>query len=221
MLYPIEAFEKEVKKLVKVSLSQFGYVDLEIKLETPSERLGDLAIPCFQFTPIFKKSPEEIATLLEKEIEDKVKKAGWIKKVEKKGAYLNFFIKEDRLAKETIAAILKMKNDYGKLPKSNKKVIIEHTSANPNGPLHVGRARNPIIGDSIVRIYKAAGYKVESQFYVDNIGKQVAILAWGVNNIDAKEVPKAKYSKLDHQLVGYYQTAYKLMDEKPEFAAEI
>ena len=48
--------------------------------------------------------------------------------------------------------------------KKGKKVIIEHTSANPNGPLHVGRARNPIIGDTLVRIFKAAGFDVECDF---------------------------------------------------------
>ena len=71
------------------------------------------------------------------------------------------------------------KEKYGTFEKKNKKVIVEHTSANPNGPLHVGRARNPIIGDTIVRIFKAAGYNVESQFYVDDMGKQVATLMWG------------------------------------------
>ena len=100
-------------------------------------------------------------------------------------------------------------------------MIVEHTSANPNGPLHVGRARNPIIGDTIVRIYKAAGYNVESQFYLDDMGKQVAILAWGVNNLDPKRIPKSNYDKPDHNTVGFYQIGSKLLKEDLEISKQI
>ena len=118
-------------------------------------------------------------------------------------------------------SILENKEKYGYLQKKNKKVIVEHTSANPNGPLHVGRARNPIIGDTIVRIFKAAGYNIESQFYLDDMGKQVAILAWGVNNLNPKDIPKSEYDKSDHKKVGFYQLANKLMEEDNTVSEEI
>jgi arginyl-tRNA synthetase len=54
------------------------------------------------------------------------------------------------------------------------KVILEHTSANPTDKLHVGRARNPIIGDTLARILRCAGFDVETQYYVDDMGKQSA-----------------------------------------------
>jgi arginyl-tRNA synthetase len=85
----------------------------------------------------------------------------------------------------------------------------------------VGRARNPIIGDTIFRIYKAAGYNVESQFYLDDMGKQVAILAWGVNNIDPKDIPKSDYDKPDHKTVGFYQVASKKMGEDEKVSEQI
>jgi arginyl-tRNA synthetase len=53
-------------------------------------------------------------------------------------------------------------------------VILEHTSANPTDKLHVGRARNPIIGDTLARILRSTGYDVETQYYVDDMGKQSA-----------------------------------------------
>ena len=139
-----------------------------------------------------------------------INKSKWIDKVESNRGYVNFFINNNKIIEETLSMIYKNQL-YGYLPKKNKKVIIEHTSANPNGPLHVGRTRNPIIGDTMVRIYRAAGYDVESQFYLDDMGKQVAILAWGIKNIKKSDINKPTYNKPDHKSVGYYQKASELM----------
>ena len=53
------------------------------------------------------------------------------------------------------------------------------------------------------------------------MGKQVAILAWGVNNLDPKNIPKSKYDKADHKTVGFYQKASKLMKDDAKIADEI
>ena len=180
-MYPLEQCKKEIITELQKILTKYQYNE-EITVETPPEGMGDFAFPCFSLAPLFKKSPMEIA----KEITAKIPKNKWITTVEAKGGYINFYIDATILTTATLQSILDKKNTYGYLPKKKKKVIIEHTSANPNGPLHVGRARNPIIGDTLVRIFKAAGYDVESQFYLDDMGKQVAILAWGVNNIEQK-----------------------------------
>ena len=179
--------------------------------------MGDFAFPCFSLAPLVKKSPNDIA----ENLADKIEKSKWIAKAEAKGGYVNFFVDDEYLISSTLRSIFEMKEKYGHLQKKNKKVIIEHTSANPNGPLHVGRARNPIIGDTLVRIFKAAGYDVESQFYLDDMGKQVAILAWGLNNLDSKNVPKSEYDKPDHQNVGFYQAANELMEKDEKVAEEI
>ena len=72
-----------------------------------------------------------------------------------------------------------VKEDYGKLEDKNRKIILEHTSANPNGPLHIGHIRNSIIGDSLARVLKSAGYDVETQYYVNDMGRQIAMIVWG------------------------------------------
>jgi len=216
MNYPLDVFKKEITKELEIVLSKLKY-KCEIRYEIPPEGMGDLAFPCFSLAPTAKKSPNDIA----KEIAGKIGKSKWITKVEAKGGYINFFVDDTFLISSTLKSILEMEEKYGYLQKKNKKVIIEHTSANPNGPLHVGRARNPIIGDTLVRIFKAAGYDVESQFYLDDMGKQVAILTWGVNNLDVKSIPKSTYDKSDHQNVGYYQRANELMEEDEKVAKEI
>ena len=100
-----------------------------------------------------------------------------------KGPYINFFINYDNFSKQVLKSI---NEDYGKLEPKNKKVILEHTSANPNGPLHIGHIRNSIIGDSLARVLKSAGYDVETQYYVNDMGRQIAIIAWGLLNFDYK-----------------------------------
>ena len=216
MKYPLHIAKNSVESALKNSLSQLNY-DHELKIEIPLYELGDFSFPCFALAPIFKKSPNDIAL----EITKQLQKDKWINKVEAKGGYVNFFINFELLKKSTFKVLFENKDEYGILEIKNKKVIVEHTSVNPNGPLHVGRARNPIIGDSITRIFKAAGYEVESQFYLDDMGKQVAILTWGVNNLKENDIPKSNYEKLDHKTVGFYQIASLLMKEKSKVSEEI
>ena len=216
MDYSLTKARKEIISALKNVLEQLEY-NYEAKLEIPSEELSDFAFPCFHLASIAKKSPKDIA----EDISAKIKKGKWIKKVETANGYVNFFLDRKLLITSTLKSIDDKKEDYGALQKKNKKVIIEHTSANPNGPLHVGRARNPIIGDTLVRIFKAAGFDVESQFYLDDMGKQVAILAWGLENLNSKKTPKPKRDKPDHKTVGFYQTASKLMKDDKKISKEI
>jgi len=216
MIYTFYKARDEILSQLKSILLRYEYKG-DIKLEIPPTNLGDIAIPCFHFCSTFKKPPNEIAKIIVNEF----KKNKWIEKVEAKGSYINFFLEKDTYKNSVFKLISEKKENYGYLEKMKQKVIVEHTSANPNGPLHVGRARNPIIGDTIVRIFKAAGYKVESQFYLDDMGKQVAILAWGINNLDSKNIPKSKYDKPDHKTVGYYQLASKLLKEDEEISKQI
>jgi len=216
MDYPLTEARYDITSKLKNVLDQLKY-NYEPKLEIPNEDLGDFSFPCFNLAVIIKKSPEDIA----EEIASRIKKSRWIKKVKTTRGYVNFFIDKQLLVSSTLKSIDHKKEDYGKLKKKNKKVIIEHTSANPNGPLHVGRARNPIIGDTLVRIFKVAGFNVESQFYLDDMGKQVAILTWGIGNLNLKDIPVSTYNKSDHKNVGFYQIANKLMKDDEKISKEI
>jgi arginyl-tRNA synthetase len=215
-MYPLDQCKKGIVEELQKIVSKY-HITSEIRVERPPDGMGDFAFPCFSLAPFVKKSPIEIA----KDIAAHISKNSWIEKVETKGGYVNIFIDSTYLTSVTLKSILEKKDTYGYLQKKKKKVIIEHTSANPNGPLHVGRARNPIIGDTLVRIFKAAGYDVESQFYLDDMGKQVAILAWGVNNVDQKHISSSNNKKADHQMVGFYQLANERMESDPTVAEQI
>ncbi|MBI5392147.1 arginine--tRNA ligase [Candidatus Woesearchaeota archaeon] len=137
-----------------------------ITLERPSNpELGDFALPCFRLG----KNPEEIRKIL------KLPKI--IEKIEIKGLYINLFLKKEQWAAQIIKAVLKQKEEYGSSKQGKgKRVLIEHTSINPNASPHVGRARNALIGASIVNLLKFEGYKVDVHYFVNDIGKQIAML---------------------------------------------
>ena len=142
MKYPYHAFREEVEEQVRNTLGKLYGIEDEIKLEKPTG-IADLAFPCFSLSKIVKKNPLEIAEEIARNIETKK----WIERVKAINGYVNFFINMNKMAMETVKAIMEMRDDYGSLEDKKIKVIVEHTSANPNGPLHVGRARNPIIGE--------------------------------------------------------------------------
>ncbi|OPX61687.1 MULTISPECIES: arginine--tRNA ligase [unclassified Methanoregula] len=102
--------------------------------------------------------------------------------VEAKGPYINF-----TFGSAFVSEVLKdaVRPGYGNLPKKPTRVVLEHTSANPNGPLHVGHIRNSIIGDTLARAFRKAGYPLEVQYYVNDMGRQIAIVVWGFDNLDS------------------------------------
>lgn len=211
-MYALIEFEKEIKSEVTRVLD----LDMDIPLEIPDRERGDFALPCFVLSKILKKSPHDIASVIVSKAELEYGR------MVQTGPYVNFWIDDGYLAASTIKDCLTLREAYGDLTTGGSiKMIVEHTSANPNGPLHVGRARNPIIGDTIARIYTKAGFDVETQFYVDDIGRQVAILTWGVMNLQESDLPECTVDKIDHKMVRYYQEANARMQESDTILQEI
>ncbi|MEM2715791.1 MAG: arginine--tRNA ligase, partial [Candidatus Thermoplasmatota archaeon] len=210
MKYTYEKFHEEVKNKLKEAIKKIYKIEVEIKIE--KQKVGDASFACFSLAKIIKKNPVEVAEEISKSIEGDL-----IRKVEAINGYINFYIDENKVAEETINLIDEMKDNFGSFEKNGIKVIVEHTSANPNGPLHVGRARNPIIGDTIARLLKFGGYDVITQYYVDDMGKQVAILFWGAKNLKIEKENK----KMDHIFVEYYKKAFEMMEKDEKVKDEI
>jgi len=109
--------------------------------------------------------------------------------IEAKGPYINFIFGNAYVSDVIRAAV---KPGYGNLERKGQRVVLEHTSANPNGPLHVGHIRNSIIGDTLARAFRKAGYPLEVEYYVNDMGRQIAIVVWGFNNLDNTQLPGEK-----------------------------
>lgn len=93
--------------------------------------------------------------------------------------FLNFFITESSW-RAVIPMILDRGNHYGEQPANGRRVLLEFVSANPNGPLHVGHGRGAAYGDSLARLLACAGFTVEREYYVNDAGRQMDILALSV-----------------------------------------
>ncbi len=194
----IEKYIDEIKKYLQNKIKESYGFETKINIEIPPENMGDLAFPVFELSRALKKNPVEIG----KDLYDV--KLNFVKEVKLLNGYMNFYVDFEPLINEFMIDLKNKGKNVLSFEKLNKKIIIEHTSANPTGPLHVGRARNPIIGDTLARIYKKIGYDVITHYYVNDAGRQAAILIKGY-----QDYYKDEEGKKDHVLVKYYQMASK------------
>ena len=167
-------FEAEVTKL----LSKHGIKEPKLSVPARSE-FGDLSLACFDLAKKQNNNPVVFAIELAK----KLKPSGLISKIIAVGPYVNFFVDMEKFSTETVNDASNEKFG-GHFVKGN--ALIEHTSINPNASPHVGRARNALIGDSLVRVLNFAGYDVDVHYFVNDIGKQIAMLVYVIKDLKKK-----------------------------------
>ena len=159
--------------------------------EVPADKPGDYGSPvAFGLAKTLRKNPALIA----KEIVAGLELPEGIARAEAVGPYINFFVDPGLFVKSVVQSNTEP-------PKRDKKVIVEHTSINPNKEAHVGHLRNICLGDAIARIYKAAGYTVEIQNYIDDTGRQAAETLFAMDYFEAEYDGSKKY---DHWLGELY-----------------
>ncbi|MGC9515238.1 arginine--tRNA ligase [Methanocrinis sp.] len=205
-------FWRDVESLLRDAMDRCGFVlpeteakidGNELLLETSSH--SDLASTIsFRLAPLLKRNPAEISRELTEAIA--TDESGTVEKVEARGPYLNFYASRRFLD----SVIREAEGDRCWTGSLAGRVIVEHTSANPNGPLHVGHIRNSVIGDTLVRILRRAGCEVESQYYVNDMGRQIAIVVWGCGRYPLDG------SKADHAIARVYIQANKDLAAEPE-----
>jgi len=145
--------------------------------QPPNVALGDFAIPIFPFAKPLRSSPLKIAEAIRSE-------AGVIEGIAgmqvAPPGYLNVTIDRAWLAAE-LAADRRPPGDI-----SGGKILVEHTSINPNKAAHIGHLRNAILGDTFARLLRFAAREVDVQNYIDNTGVQVADVVVGFTHIEKK-----------------------------------
>lgn len=151
----------------------------DVLLEVPPQKeFGDFATNiAMQSARIAHKSPRMIADVILKYLD-----APWLEKAEVAGAgFINFFLKHD-IIYDTLCHILEQGKQYGQAPlRAEDTVQVEYVSANPTGPLHVGHGRGAAYGSALVNLLRAAGYNVQSEYYINDAGNQMNNLAVSVN----------------------------------------
>jgi arginyl-tRNA synthetase len=188
----------------------FGVEVQQLAAEAPPRpELGDLAFPVsFELAKLIKQAtgekqaPRAIAEKLKSELANIEE----VSRVEIAGAgYINVFFDRARLLSH-FARPDKTATDQSDQPKK----MVEHTSINPNKAAHIGHVRNAVLGDTFVRILKAAGDRIEVQNYIDNTGVQVADVVVGFLHLEQMELDQIK--ALDASLPPDYTFDYYCWD---------
>jgi len=175
--------------------------DLEIAsipLETPPDlNLGEIATPiAFELARKLRKAPRNIA----QEIVSAFGPLSGFSKFEVAGAgYINAYLDRATVARDIGGELTAFAEKLPAVPQGH--VIVEHTSINPNKAAHVGHLRNAILGDTFVRLLRAASYKVDVQNYIDNTGVQVADIVVALTHLELDTIPGLPISE-QHTLAG-------------------
>jgi arginyl-tRNA synthetase len=179
---PLAKLRDECKEIMTDALEKAfpSTVLPEVKYSSPpNPEMGAISSPaCFQLAKDLRRPPNVIAQRIVENIDDEL--FNLVGSVESLNGYINF--QPDVTNYSTLVLETSKNNEYEygylKTPEP-ETVMVEHTSANPNSPLHIGNARNSIIGDSLARLLEKHGENVVRHFLVNDMGRQVAMAAYG------------------------------------------
>ncbi|MFL6276606.1 MAG: arginine--tRNA ligase [Blastocatellia bacterium] len=184
--------QQQVRDELRAAIKALFDIDLaEFTSEIPPRtELGDLAFPvAFELAKRRKaatgekQNPREVATRLA----EKLRAIEGVARTEVAGAgYINVYF--DRASYLLNVA----QGSAATAPQLGGKIIVEHTAVNPNKAAHIGHLRNAVLGDTTVRLLRAAGETVEVQNYIDNTGVQVADVVVGFRHIEQKSLEEIK-----------------------------
>jgi len=189
-------FQGEVEEVLAEACRAAGYKEAEVEVGLPpSDAYGDLAsaIP-IRLAKAAGRKPGDVAVELATKAVDPARKSRYVGGVSPHmGGYLNFTLNQPRFIADTIREI--ESGDLGASKQERRVVAIEHTNVNPNKALHIGHARNLVLGDSLVRVMRYLGYRVQALNYVDDSGAQVADIIVGFKFLGMSDVapPGLKY----------------------------
>jgi hypothetical protein len=206
---PLRANEDAMKQIMQRVFEEIKPFVAKHEPDVPEEDLpelsrtrdlskADFTVQWSRFCAKRKLNPAEyvknLSETIQKQIEDGGENQdGFIKSVQGVGPYMNIFVKRQKVFKLAINAIIDQGAKYGCTNAGQgKRVIIEHTSSNPNAPLHIGNLRNVMIGAHLARVMQACGCEVTQAFYVNDLGAQIGLTALAYSRIYTKIKPTMK-----------------------------
>jgi len=192
---PLAAFRLECKNSLADAIRKlFPKIQVaRLAMETPpSPEFGQLASSlCFELGKQVGEKPFVLARRLVETMDKS--KFSLIERVAAAGrGYINFHANFAKFSALTIDSARHFDAEYGFVKTENpSKIIVEHTSVNPIHPIHIGQARNPMLGDAIARLLRSRGHNVYRHYYVDDVGRQTAVIGYGHEKL-GKPKPKGK-----------------------------
>ncbi len=164
--------QNSVKKYIEEVLER------EVVLEKPKDiSFGHFATPiAFSLAKELRKNPMMIAD----ELADKFQSNDIFEDVTAVKGFVNFKLSNEFLTSK-IDEALSLQEDFAKGDLKNESILLEFVSANPTGPLHIGHARGAVFGDTLCKVGNYLGYDVKSEYYVNDAGSQMQLLATSLN----------------------------------------
>jgi arginyl-tRNA synthetase len=192
---PFAEFQLECHIVLKTALEKL-FPESKIEILTFEKPLvlkfGQLAFSfCFKLAKQIGEKPIVLANSLVENLDNS--KFSLIERVVPAGGgYINFHVNFKKFSDLTLGSIMQLDGEYGFIKNNTpKKIIVEHTSVNPLHPIHIGQARNPMIGDALARMLKFRGHTIFRHYYIDDVGRQTAVIAYGFQKL-ASPKPKEK-----------------------------
>jgi arginyl-tRNA synthetase len=179
---PFALFREECEEVLASALKKTLpriKVEKQNLSKPPNIELGQLSSSlCFELAKKLKRKPAELAAQVAKAIGER--KFSLIESCASMGGYINFHVNFAEFSSLTLKSISQLGSSYG-FVKTDKpmKIIVEHTSVNPLHPIHIGQARNPMLGDAAARIMMERGHRVSRHYYIDDVGRQSSVVAYG------------------------------------------
>ncbi|MDG7005835.1 MAG: arginine--tRNA ligase [Nitrososphaerota archaeon] len=182
-------FESEARESLLQAAKETGYQLSEVELiSPPNPELGDLSCPAgLRLAKQARKAPGTIAKELAEAIAAAPRRrlVGGVEA--HPSGYVNFRIEMGAFAHEMLTSLGDGQEvDLG-VSAARKRIAIEHTNVNPNKALHIGHARNLVLGDSLVRTMRRLGHDVQALNYIDDSGAQVADVIVGLRFLGISE----------------------------------
>ncbi len=187
-----KALEDRVRKALRHHIHERYKTDVPVVVERPPKlSMGEIASPvCFELAKRLKKPPRALA----QEIANTLKPIPGVARVEVAGGgYLNVFLDRGDFFRATCEEAGAHAHSEQQSPTDDAdKVVVEHTSINPNKAAHIGHLRNAVLGDTFARLLRYTGRRVEVQNYIDNTGVQVADVVLGFLHLEPKTLAEVR-----------------------------
>ncbi|WP_256296134.1 arginine--tRNA ligase [Haloarchaeobius salinus] len=207
------AVREEVAAAIEDALDALDLPTDDLGIEEPPEDVDAVLASsvAFRLAGEVGAPPPKVAADIADEIDPDAFE--YVGDVTTQGPYVNFLPSEAYFEATLSAA---QDAEYGHLPDRDESVVVEHTSANPTGPVHVGRARNPIVGDAVANVLEFAGYDVERHYYVNDAGRQMAVFTWAYEHFDEDDLDSdPARDRIEYDLVRYYRKGNAFLEDGP------
>lgn len=171
--------EGRLSVLVREALDGLGLsdVDLAHDVTKPKKEFGDFSSNvALVLGSRLGRNPRELAQAIVDHLPD----SDLVERAEVAGpGFINFFVADAWLF-DLLREVVRRGADYGRVAPTGRSVQVEYVSANPTGPLHIGHARNAVVGDAIANVLDAAGWRVEREYYFNDAGRQMELFGASV-----------------------------------------